>query len=375
MAPRWPIRKILPLRSPWPPREHQPVLGAQQAEQLGELLGGRGRVVDRGHGVAAVGLGREEAEPGGLDPGPDHRPHLRVARPDVLDALLEDDPQALLHRVHHADRWGRVGLIALLELLLACEIEVPARQLGLLGGGEGVLRDRDHGQAGRRHPSLLRAADDHIQAEGVRLQRQAARAAHRVHRYQLAAALDHGRDRRHVVGDPGRGLVVGDEDLLDGRVLGQEPLDVLGVDGLALRHLEPDRVDAVGDRDIGPAVTERADRAEQRLLARAQQVGDGGLEPPRPARRVEEHVVARAQHLLDAGTDVGHQCRELGTPMVDHRPRLGAHHALWERGRTGYAKLLLEGHDTPRREGRALRGSVTTGVWPPEEPYATGAAG
>ena len=67
---------------------------------------------------------------------------------------------------------------------------------------------------GRRHPGLLRAGDDDVDAPGVHLERHGAEARHAVDEDQrvgrhLADGRGELRDRVH---HPGRGLVVGEQD-------------------------------------------------------------------------------------------------------------------------------------------------------------------
>ena len=50
---------------------------------------------------------------------------------------------------------------------LAGEVEVEARQLGLLGALPGALAERDERQARRQHERLLRAGDQHVDAPAV----------------------------------------------------------------------------------------------------------------------------------------------------------------------------------------------------------------
>ena len=258
-----------------------------------------------------------------------------------------------------AGRGGRLLLV--LRLLLASEIEVEARACRGLRALERRRAHGDHRDAGRRHPALLRAGDQDIDAERVGLQRQAAGAAHAVDGEHLAAALDDAGNRSEVVGHAGRRLVVGHEHRGDLGVLGERALDVLGVDRLAQGHSEAHHLGAVGVADLRPALAERAHDAEQRLLAGAEQVHGGGLEATGATARVQQDVVLGAQRPAQATDDVIHHRGELRAAVVDHGTARGADHASGERGRTGNAELWFT-HGPKSTEGRVRDRPARQGV-------------
>src|SRR5205807_10478101 len=116
-------------------------------------------------------------------------------------------------------------------------------------------------------------------------------------------------------------------------------------------HLEPHRLHPVGGGDVGPAVAEAADAAEEPGLAGAEDVRDHRLEPAGAARGEEEDVVRGLQPPAEPVDDVADEHRCVGAAVVDHRPSRRAHHPLGDGGRSGDAKLLLEAHGTPGRWG------------------------
>src|SRR5438874_8661575 len=133
------------------------------------LLGDRG-----GDGGRAVALGRKQAEAHGLQAGRHRVGAAAVPRVRVVEALLEQHPDSLAHAEQHAHgrRPGRGALGG--ELLVLGPVEVEARALGALRVLPGGLADRREGDSGRRHPALLAAADHHVGADTVDLDRHRA---------------------------------------------------------------------------------------------------------------------------------------------------------------------------------------------------------
>lgn len=163
-------------------------------------------------------------------------------------------------------------------------------------------------------------------------ERVAGRAADGVYGEQPPAALDDGRERRQVVAHAGAPLAVGEEDLAGLRVAGERVGERGGINRVAPRGVEPDDLGAEGCGDAGPKLAEPPHDEEKRLLARAERVGDGGLEGARPARRPGGDVVVGLKPCLQHGSAVGEQLRELVPARVDHlrpdrAPRLLGHPA------------------------------------------------
>ena len=151
----------------------------------------------------------------------------------------------------------------------------------------------------------------------------------------------------------------------------ERALDILGVDGLALRHGEADGLGAVGVADVRPAIAERSHRAEERLLAGTEEVDDGGLEAAGATCRIEQDVVVGAERPAQTTDDIVHHRGELRAAVVDHGTARGTDHASGERGRTGNAELWFT-HGPKSSEGR-VRHRPPPAQWC--QPLATGGAG
>jgi hypothetical protein len=108
-------------------------------------------------------------------------------------------------------------------------------------------------------------------------------------------AARHLGDGGHVVHDAGRGFAQRGEDDLDAVVLGQEAVDLGGLQALTPARLVADGLPAVGLAQLDPALAELAGRAGQHGHAGANEVGGGGVHGARSAGGEREHVVARAK--------------------------------------------------------------------------------
>ena len=168
------------------------------------------------------------------------------------------------------------------------------------------------------------------------------------------AAHDLG-DRADVVHDARRGLAQRGEDDLDAGVLGQQPVEVGGVEADAPAGLVADEVGAVGLAQLDPALAELAGGAAPAPWC----PGGRGWRPRTPSRRSRsprrrapgcawEDVRQAAQHALV-------QRVEGGRAVVEHRRG----HRLRDRGRhrrraSGHEVLLDEGI---RRQGAGRVGA------------------
>ena len=130
------------------------------------------------------------------------------------------------------------------------------RELGLVVAGERLLAGADDAQPGREHQALLRPGDGEVDAPLVHAEVDAPDRAHPVDHEQrrMLGVVQRLAHARHVAGDTGGGLVVGEEHRLDlvplvrreGRVvpLDRRALTPLGVEDVHLEaeplgHVDP----------------------------------------------------------------------------------------------------------------------------------------
>ena len=266
--PRWPSRKILPVSLPWPPASTSPrrfssVLKAFQSRSSGTSAPVTVRDAKRGIGQQL------EAERG--QPGPGRGRTRLVPGEDVLGALGVHQPDPLVDLVDDGDGRGPRGLALGMALAMHPQVEVDAWRGRGLHRGPGTLRGGDHRQTGRRHPGLLRAGDDDVDAPGVHLERDGAKTGHAVDEDErLGRGLaDDGGQRRDRVHDRGRRLVVGQQHGLVRLVARELGPDDLGIGRLAPLDLDLGDVRAVGPGDLGEPVAERPDRHAEHPIARA----------------------------------------------------------------------------------------------------------
>jgi hypothetical protein len=279
-----------------------------------------------------------------------------VAGPDVLQALVLDqlqrDVEAEEQRHGRRERARALGLA--LGRLAPVEV-VAAATLGV-GSGERALGDRRERQAGRRHQRLLRAGDDDVDAPRVLLEPRGAEAGDGVDdEDRVVAAHDLG-DRLDVVDDARGRLAERREHDLDARVLGQQTIEVGGVEADAPARLMLDQVGPVGLAELDPALAELARRRCERLGARADEVRHRRLHRTRPARGEREHRVLGLEHVRQPAEHAGVELVEGGGPVVEHR---GGHRLGYggrHRGRAGRHEVLLDerirGHELGRVEVR-----------------------
>ena len=353
--PRWPSRKIFPGELALAAGEDQAASLELRVERLPvEAV----RDQRRGHrlrGVARIGeeLEAQRGEPGARCGGAD-----LVAGEDVLLALGPHEPQALVDLEDDRDRRRERRLAVCRGVAMRPQVEVEARHRRRLHRGPAARGGGDHRQTRCGHPGLLRAGDDHVDAPRVHLERDGAETGHAVDEDQrvgrlLADGCGEFGDRVH---DPGRRLVVGEQDRLGVGHAAQPLADLRTVRRVAPFGVELRHVRAVDAGDLGEPVAERADAHAEDPVAGRQRVDDRRLEPAGPRGRDHRHVGRRPEVGLHAVEDPGEHRRELGTPVVDHLPRTRLADAGWQRGGARDAQVRLEaGHGTllVAEQGRA----------------------
>ena len=255
-----------------------------------------------GHGLRGdVRVGEQlEAERG--QAGPCGGRTGLVAGEDRRGALLGHQPQALVDLVDDRDGRRERRLTGRVALAMRLEVEIEARHRRALHRGPGPRRGRDHGQARRRHPGLLRAGDHDVHAPGVHLERHGPETRDAVDEDErVGRLLADGRgelaDRVH---HPGRGLVVGQQHGLHARHGPELLADLVGGRRVAPLRIELRHVRAVDPGDLGEPVTERADRHAEHLVARRQRVDDSRLQAAGSGGRDHRHVRARPEERLHA---------------------------------------------------------------------------
>ena len=286
-------------------------------------------------------------------PRPGHRLAGRMAREHAVTLGLHQ-PQALVHLVHDRDRGRPRGLARCRRVAVALEVEVEARHPRALARRPGAGPDGGHRHPRGRHPGLLRAGDDEVEAPLVHRERHRTQRRDRVDEDQgLGRRGPHRRrQRRNVVGHAGRRLVVRQQHGPEaGDRSGQAPhLGRLGRP--APLDLEPRHRCAVDLGDLREPVAERADRDGQHRVARRQRVDDRGLEARRSRAGQHDHVAARAEEGLHALAHAAQQRLELLATVVDHLAPAGLADGRGEAGRPGDAEVRLEAaHGGPPDRG------------------------
>ena len=178
--------------------------GQDQAARLSALLNA---FQSRPSGIAAVTV--RDAKRGSANSSKPSavRPARAAAaqascRAKIASAPSAHQAEALVDLVHDGDRRRPRRLALGVRLAVAAQVEVEAGHRRGLHRRPGPLRRRDHRQARRRHPGLLRAGHDHVDAPRVHLERDGAQARHAVDEDQcLRRGLADGRrqlrDRVH----------------------------------------------------------------------------------------------------------------------------------------------------------------------------------
>ena len=331
------------------------------------------------HGARRVALVGEQLEAEGDEPGASGRGTRLVAREDVLGALLGHQAQPLVDLVDDGDRRRERRLPVRGRVAMRPQIEIEARHPSRFHRRPTARRGGDHGQARRGHPRLLRTGDDEVDAPVVHLERDGAEAGHAVDEDQGVGCLlaDGGCQLRDGVHDPGRGLVVGQQDGLDLGHRAKPLADLVGCGRVAPLGIEPRDVRAVHRGDLGEPVAERADAHAEDPVARRQRVDDRGLQPARARRRDHRDVGGRAEVRLHPLEDAAEHRRELGASVVDHLASARLADRRRQGGGARDAEVGLEtihgtllgwaGDDRPRAEGVA-RAEGLTGMVPRTAP-------
>ena len=166
------------------------------------------------------------------------------------------------------------------------------------------------------------------------------------------------RDRVH---DPGRCLVVGQQDRLVARRRSRPgpPGPPPGRPPSPTRRRRVVTFGAVGLGDLGEPVAERPDRDAEDAIARRQDVDDGRLEAAGARRTTGSRCRSSCRSTASSGRMTRPSSRrELGPAVVDHLAPAGLPDARRERGRSGDAQVRLEaGHGWPPRwHGRRVSG-------------------
>ena len=209
--PRWPSRKILPVSLPWPPARTTPraliaPLNAFQSRPSG--IYAAVTVCD------AKRWSANSSKPSASRPARAAAAHAswRAKTPAAPSALHQ--PEALVDLEDDGDRRRPRRLAVGLRVAVEPQVEVEARHRRRLH-----RRPRPRAEAatiarpGARHPRLLRAGHDDVDAPGVHLERHGAEAGHAVDedqrvRRRVADGRGELRDRVHHAG---RRLVVGQQ--------------------------------------------------------------------------------------------------------------------------------------------------------------------
>ena len=250
---------------------------------------------------------------------------------------------------------------------MGSHVEIEARHAGGFGRGPAPVRCGDHRQARRGHPGLLRAGDDEVDAPVVHLERDGTQSGHAVDEDQaLGRRVANGAGQvANRVHDPGRGLVVGEQDRAIAGVCPECVADDVGSCRPAPLDLDLRHVRAVDPGDLREPIAKAADRDRQDPVARRERVDDGGLEPARARTGQHHDVTGRPEERLHPVEDPPEHRRELGTAVVDHLAGAGLSHGRREGGRTGDPEIGFEAvhRESPRGASGRRGWSVTAPRW------------
>ena len=263
-------------------------------------MGGR----DRQRGDRCVG---EQVEPEGAQTGARGGRARLVSGEHRVLAFEAHQSQALVDLVDDRDRRCPRGLTVGVTVAMGPQVEVEARHGRPFHGVPRAWRGGDHRQARCRHPRLLGSGDDHVHAPGVHLEGNRSEAGDAVDEDEGIRRL--GPDRRGQVGDrvhdPGGRLVMRQQDGLGVGRRAQDLAHFVGRRGVAPFSLDLGHVRAVGRRDLGEAVSERADRDAHDTIARRQRVHDSGFQAARAGARQHRDIVRASRSTASSRRGCG----------------------------------------------------------------------
>ena len=161
---------------------------------------------------------------------------------------------------------GFAGIAALLFLL---QVEVEVRQVRGFAELPRLRADRHEGQARRHHECLLRAADQHIEAPAIDIERHGAEAGDGVHHEDGVGFGDRASHGFHVVRRAGGGLRRLHEYALGFGFGLERGFHLLRFHHLPVGHGDHVGIQAVGLGDIRPPLAEFSRDADDDLVALA----------------------------------------------------------------------------------------------------------
>jgi hypothetical protein len=112
---------------------------------------------------------------------------------------------------------------------------------------------------------------------------------------------------------------------------------------LAPLDVDEDALDAEGLADLAPALAELAAADDERLVARAQEVRDGGLHAHGARARQHERQLLGLEQPAQAVLDLAQALHEDRRAVIKDGPRHGEQDALGHGRRTGGEEVFLHG--------------------------------
>ena len=234
-----------------------------------------------------------------------------------------------MQRVQHRDRRGVVVPARGTDVVgEQPEVEIPTLRWRAAGADalDSTRREAHGREPGRHAETLLRARIHGVDAPAVDVDGDAAERRDGVDQQQRVGLLELG-ERRDLVLDAGRRLGVHDREYARVRMCVPRVKELVRIDRVTPGGLDAHDLGAAPARDLAHPLAEHAVDADDRGVARLEQVDEACLHPGRSgsADRQGERV-ARAEHRAQTVGDLVEHDEEVGIEMPEHRPLERLHH-------------------------------------------------
>ncbi|MCY1407637.1 hypothetical protein D9M71_229430 [compost metagenome] len=237
----------------------------------------------------------------------------------------------------HVGRRGKAPLPGLGHVGVLV-VQVHGQRVGIaFGGHQGVFFGEDEAHAGYAFQALAGGCDQRFEGDFAGIDRQRTERAHGIDDQALAMVFDHLGDFGQRVQDAGAGFAVDQRHMGDGRVFGQQPVDVGGGGRLVFCRFEGAVSATQHFADLRQALAVRAVDQYQNLAIAWHQGADGRFHGE-GAAALQGHAVV-AGGAVDDGqqlfADAGGQLVEgviPRPPIHQHRLASAQRSGQWARG-------------------------------------------